>query len=132
MTTRVFDLPCLLFDMTIGNNEDWRDSWPYVDALGNPIPLLGITLDFTLKSLATGALVVVASTGTSVSGLPRNGYVASGGLAGNVCGINIPRATMLRLPAAASGYAHETQAHADGDTRTIARGLVTILQGQAP
>ena len=132
MTTRIFDLPCLLFDMTVGNNEDWRDSWPYVDALGNPIPLLGIGLDFTLKSLATGALLVVASTGTNVGGLPLNGRVASGGTAGNVCGINVPRAAMQRLPALAAGYAHETQARADGITKTVARGVVTITQGQAP
>ena len=132
MTTRIFDLPCLLFDMTVENNEDWRDSWPYVDALGNPIPLLGQALDFTLKSLATGALVVVASTGTGVGGLPLNGRVAAGGTAGNVCGINIPRLAMQRLSAAMGGYAHETQARADGVTKTIARGLVTITQGQAP
>lgn len=130
--TRIFDLPTYVFDMTVGNNEDWRDSWPYVDSLGNPIPLLGIALDFTLKSLATGALLVVASTGSSVGALPLNGRVASGGTAANVCGINVPRAAMLRVPAAPAGYAHETQARADGYTRTIARGLVTILQGQAP
>jgi hypothetical protein len=133
VTTRIFDLPVYGFAMTVGNNEDWRDSWPYVNPdTGIAIPLTGIALDFTLMSIATGALVVVASTGTSVGGLPLNGRVASGGTAGNVVGLNIPRATMLRVPVASAGYAYELQARADAVTKTIARGSVTILEGQAP
>ena len=132
MATRIFDLPRYVFDMTIGNNEDWRDSWPYLDALGQAIQLPGIALDFTVKSLSTGAILIVASTGTSVGGLPINGRIASGGVALNIVGLNIPRLTMTGLPAAVAGYAHETQARADGITKTIARGLVTVTQGQAP
>ena len=130
MATRIFDLPIYNFDMVVGRNEDWRDSWPYRDAAGNPISLAGIALDFTLEFLSTGALAVVASTGTSVGGLPLNGRVASGGANDEVFGLNVPRTTMLRL--AAGRYAHEGQGRADGITRTIARGFVTVLQGQAP
>ena len=132
MTTRIFDLPVYIFDMEVGNNEDWRDSWPYLDGTGAAIPLTGIALDFTLKSVATGANVIVASTGTSVGGLPLNGRVASGGVALNVVGLNVSRAAMQRVPAAMAGYTFELQARADAVTRTVARGFVTILQGQAP
>ena len=132
MATRILDLPCLVFDMVVANNEDWLDAWPYRDGAGNPISLAGIALDFTTQSLATGALVVVASTGADVGGLPLNGAVASGGVADDVCALNISRATMLRVPAVTAGYAHETQARADGITKTIARGFVTVTKGQAP
>ena len=132
MATNIQALPCQLFGMTVANNEDWRDSWPYLDSGANPISLAGIALDFTLKSVATGALVVVASTAASVGGLPLNGAVASGGDSGEVAGLNVPRTTMLRIPAATAGYTFEMQARADGITRTVARGTVTILQGQAP
>ena len=131
MTTRIFDLPCLNFTMTAGNNEDWRDSWPYLDAAGSPISLAGIALDFVLWSTATGSIVIAASTGTSVGSLPLNGKIISGGIVTNVAGLRIPRATMQRL-AAGSQYNHETQARADGMTKTIARGGVVILWGYTP
>lgn len=128
MATQILNLPLLQFSMTVGTNEDWLDSWAYVDANGNAISLAGLVLNFEVRPSAVSAnVVVVASTAATVNGLPINGAVSSGGVGGNVAALGIPQATMrLLVP---GSYVFEMQAQGDGDTRTIASGTVTVNLG---
>lgn len=50
MATRILDLPCAEFTMTVGTNEDWRDGLgAYADANGAAIPLDGLVLNFQMR-----------------------------------------------------------------------------------
>ena len=131
MATQILNLPLLSFDMVVTTNEDWLDSWAYVDASGNPVSLAGLVLNFALKPSPVGVTAsVLASTATSNGGLPVNGSVIVGGAGGNVAGLNIPRALMQRI--ASTAYVFELQAQGDGVTRTIATGTATVNRGLNP
>lgn len=114
--------------MTVGTNEGWLDSWAYVDALGNPISLAGLVLNMMVRPTPGDAYaVVVASTVATVAGLSVNGNIVTGGMGGNVIALQIPYATMLRV--APGAYVFEVQAQGDGETRIVARGTITVVQG---
>lgn len=127
--TQILNLPLLSFPVTIANNEDWTDSWAYVDVSGNPISLAGLTLAMMLRSKATAptVLIVASSVSGAVNGLPQNGTITSGGLGLNVVALAIPRATVSTL--LVGDYVFEVQAAGDGLTRTIAMGPVAVEAG---
>jgi hypothetical protein len=128
VATQILALPLLSFGMTVGTNEDWLDSWVYVDTSSNPISLAGLVLNMMVRPTPDDAYaVVVASTAASVAGLSVNGTIVAGGIGGNVIALRIPYATMLRV--APGAYVFEVQAQGDGETRTIAAGAVTVIQG---
>ena len=128
MATRILAVPLLSFSMTVGTNEDWLDSWAYLDASGSPISLAGLVLNMMVRSSPGDAEApVIASTAATVAGLAVSGNIVTGGTGSNVLSLQIPRSTMLRL--APGAYVFEVQAQGDGDTRTIATGAVTVMQG---
>ncbi len=128
MATQILNLPLLQFSVLVGNNEDWLDTWAYVDASSNPISLAGLTINFEVRLTASSANAdVVASTAATVAGLPVNGAVIVGGVGGNVAALQIPQTWMKRLVPGA--YVFEMQAQGDGVTRTIASGTVAVAQG---
>jgi len=127
--TQILNLPLLSFAVTIANNEDWTDSWAYLDASGNPISLAGLTLTMMLRTRAIDptAQIIASSISGAVNGMPQNGSVSSGGVGLNVVALAIPKATVARL--APGDYVFEVQASGDSLTRTIAAGPVTIQPG---
>lgn len=127
--TQILNLPLLTFPVLIANNEDWTDSWAYIDAASNPISLAGLTLVLMMRARATDPTVQVlaASVSGDVNGLPQNGSVTSGGDGLNVIALAIPKTTISRL--SPGEYVFEVQAIGDGLTRTIASGPVTINIG---
>ena len=128
MPTQIRNLPCLSFGMIVGNNEDWLDSWEYLDPSSAPISLAGLTLNFMVRPAANSSSAsVIASTAASVAGLPVNGTVVVGGAGNSVAALNIPRAFMLGR--AAGAYVFELQAAGDGVTRTIATGPASVVEG---
>ena len=127
--TQILNLPLLTFAVTIANNEDWADSWPYLDASGAPISLAGLTLTMMLRARAEDAnvLIVASSISGPVNGLPQNGSLGTGGAGLNVVGLSIPKPAVSRLSPGA--YVFEVQATGDGLSRNIATGPVTVEAG---
>lgn len=127
--TQILNLPLLTFPVTIANNEDWTDSWAYIDVGSNPISLAGLTLTMMMREATNGAeaKVIASSVSGPVYGQPQNGVVSSGGVGLNVLALAIPRAAVSTL--AAGDYVFEVQATGEGITRTIATGPVTVNQG---
>lgn len=126
MATRILDLPLLSFSMTVGTNEDWLDSWAYLDALGIAIPLDGMTFALMVRPTPSDPNpLIVASTGqVPVRGLQANGAVTAGG---NALAVSVPYTWMQKTVAGA--YVFEVQAYGDGVTRVVARGALTVVQG---
>lgn len=128
MATQILNLPLLSFPMTVATNEDWLDSWAYLDPSGSALTLAGLTLNMMLRPTpASFNSPVIASTATTVASLPVNGAIITGGVGGNVLSLRILRATMGSV--VPGTYVFEVQAQGDGQTRTIATGAVTIVQG---
>lgn len=115
--------------MTIGNNEDWTDSWAYIDASSNPISLAGLTLVMMVRKQATDAVVcLLASTASGpINGLPQSGSIATGGVSLNVVALDVPKASVATL--LPGSYVFEVQATGDGVTRTIAQGALMVQAG---
>ena len=127
--TQILNLPLLTFPVTIANNEDWTDSWAYVDATSSPISLAGLTLIMMLREATNGAeaKIIASSVSGPVYGQPQNGSVSSGGDGLNVLALAIPKSVVTTL--LAGDYVFEVQATGEGITRTIASGPVTVNQG---
>jgi hypothetical protein len=127
--TRILDLPLLTFSVELANNEDWIDSWAYIDVSSNPISLAGLTLTMMVRARAADQTVQVVASSASgpVNGLPQNGSISSGGTGLNVIALAIPRATVAKL--APGEYVFEVQASGDGVTRNIASGPVIVVSG---
>lgn len=127
--TQILNLPLLSFPMTIGNNEDWTDSWAYIDASSNPISLAGLTLVLMVRKQATDAVVYLLASTVSgpINGLQQSGSITIGGDGLNIVALEIPKASVATvLPGA---YVFEVQAMGDSLTRTVAQGALTILAG---
>lgn len=127
--TQILNLPLLTFPVTIANNEDWRDSWAYIDASSNPISLAGLTLVMMVRKIATDPVLrlVASSVSGAVVGSVPTGSITTGGTGLNVVALAIPKTAVSTLQAGA--YVFEVQATGDGLTRTIATGTVTVNQG---
>ncbi len=128
MATQILNLPLLSFTMTVATNEDWLDSWSYLDPSGSPLTFAGLTLNMMIRStLGSVTPPVIASTAATVAGLSVNGAIVTGGVGGNVLSLRIARATMGSV--VPGPYVFEVQAQGDGQTRTIATGAVIVVQG---
>lgn len=127
--TQILNLPLLSFAMTITNNEDWTDSWAYIDVSSNPISLAGLTLVMMVRKQAADPVLCLAASSVSgaVVGAVPTGSISTGGDGLNVVALAIPKTAVMTLQA--GGYVFEVQATGDGITRTIASGPVTVNQG---
>lgn len=127
--TQILNLPLLTFPVTIANNEDWTDSWAYVDAASNPISLAGLTLIMMVRRQAIDPVLCLAASSVSgaIVGSVPTGVISTGGDGLNVVALAIPASAIKTLPAAA--YVFEVQATGEGVTRTIATGPLTVNQG---
>lgn len=126
MATQILNLPLLSFAMTVGTNEDWLDSWAYIDASGLPLTLDGMTFALMVRPTPSDPNpLIVASTGqATVRGLSANGALTAGG---NVLAVSVPQTWMQRVVAGV--YVFEVQAQGDGVARVVARGALTVIQG---
>ena len=127
--TQILNLPLLTFPVTISNNEDWTDSWAYIDASSAPISLAGLTLIMMLRKQAIDPVRCLAASSVSgiIVGSVPTGSIVTGGDGLNVLALAIPKTSTSTL--SAGGYVFEVQATGDGVTRTIAGGPVTVNQG---
>lgn len=127
--TQILKLPLLSFQVTIANNEDWTDSWAYVDANSAPISLAGLTLIMMLRKRADDPVLCLAASSASsaIIGSVPTGSIVTGGTGLNVVALAISKAAVSTLQAGT--YVFEMQATGDGVTRTIATGPVTVNQG---
>lgn len=127
--TQILNLPLLSFPVTITNNEDWTDSWAYVDVASNPISLAGLTLVMMVRKQAIDPVLCLAASsisGAIVGSVPTGG-ISTGGAGLNVVALAIPKSAVSTL--APGLYVFEVQATGDSLTRTIATGPVTVNQG---
>lgn len=130
LATNILNLPLIDATIVTGNNEDWLDAFAYLDGAGAPISLDGISFTSVVRHLTEDpAAVIVASTlaGPVLGGLKQNGRLAVGGTGGNVVAFNVPASTMRRLPP--RDYVFDMTGTADGITRRLATGKVTITEG---
>lgn len=128
MSVDLYSIPLLQFPMTVGNNEDWIDSWSYMDASNAPIALPSITYVLQLRKTADGAvLYVMASNVPSFGGIASMGAIVIGGTGGNVLALNILAATMRHV--GVGTYVFEVQGIDGTRKRTIATGPVTVIEG---
>lgn len=127
--TQILNLPLLNFPVIIANNEDWTDSWAYIDVASNPISLAGLTLTMMLRKQAIDPVLCLAASSVSgaIVGSVPTGVISTGGAGLNVVALAVPRAAVITL--AAGDYVFEVQATGEGVTRTIATGPVTVNQG---
>jgi hypothetical protein len=128
MPTRILELPLIEVEIVVATNEDWRDAVQFPDADGAPIPLAGIGFWGVLRASAssqaaycrfvTPGLVVPLAT---LSGA----FVVGGG--GLTLGFSVPASVMR--DASPGAYPFDAIALADGVTRRVLKGTVTIEKG---
>jgi hypothetical protein len=112
-------MPQVAMAMTVATNADWLDGLEYWDlqAPPQPIDLDGIAFELELRSSPPAATVVIqAST--------DNGLIV---VYDNTWQLLVPAATMLLLPPAT--YVYDMLGVADGYTRMLASGTVSVVQG---
>jgi hypothetical protein len=119
MATNILYMPVVAMTMTVGTNEDWLDGLEYQDLQSPPQPIMldGIDFEMELRSNPPAATVVLlAST--------DNGLIV---IYDNTWQLLVPATTMLLLPPA--DYVFDMLGRADGYTRQLASGTVTVVQG---
>lgn len=131
MATRIQDLFLIQAAMTVATNEDLSHGIQYLDAAGVPIPLAGISFlaKFKKDPASNAPYLVLASAGMVVNvdvSVPRGLFLTEGGL--GVLGFYAPFSQMARRPIAGT-YAFDALASADGVTRRVCAGTLTIAQG---
>jgi len=117
MTTQILNLPKLTVAATVETDEDWLTSIAFVDASNNPIALTGIAFATEVRLTPTDATVWL-SAGTATSDLA---------IASNVLSFNVLATRMIKIPPGA--YVFDIVATADGHTRNVVSGALTIGQG---
>jgi hypothetical protein len=129
LVTQILNLPLLTFPVTIANNEDWTDSWAYIDASSNPISLAGLTLVMMVRKQAADPVLYLAASSVSgtIGGPLPAGSIVTGGDGLNVVALSISKTLVSTL--AAGTYVFEMQATGEGVTRTIATGPLLVNQG---
>jgi hypothetical protein len=127
--TQILNIPLLTFPVTIGNNEDWTDSWAYIDAASNPISLAGLTLIMMVRKQAIDPVLCLAASSVSgaIIGAVPTGNITTGGAGLNVVTLAISKSAVSSLMP--GSYVFEVQATGTGVTRTIAAGPLTVVQG---
>jgi hypothetical protein len=119
MPTNILYMPPVEMDMTVSTNADWLDGLEYQDLQtpAQPIDLSGIALELELRANPPDATVALRC-GTD------NGYIA---VYANTWQLLVPAEVMLLLPPAT--YVYDMLGRADGFTRNLASGSVTVVQG---
>jgi hypothetical protein len=119
MTTQILNLPKVTLQATVATNEDWLSVVAFVDANNNPIALDGIAFTSELRATAGDATVWV-SAGTATSDL-----VTTSGQ--NTLKWNVLAARMGKV--APGTYVFDAIGTADGHTRELVTGTLTVTQG---
>jgi hypothetical protein len=119
MATNILYMPQVSMDMTVATNADWLDGLEYQDLQTppQPIDLSGIALELEMRSSPPAATVVLkAATDNDLIIIYDNTWQ-----------LLVPATTMLLIPPAT--YVFDMLGRADGYTRTLASGTVTVVQG---
>jgi hypothetical protein len=119
MPTNILYMPQVVMDMTVSTNADWLDGLEYQDLQtpAQPIDLSGIAFELELRADPPAATVVLRC-GTD------NGLIV---VYFNTWQLLVPSTTMLLLPPAT--YVYDMLGMADGYTRKLSSGNVTVVQG---
>jgi hypothetical protein len=118
MTTKLLWVPPVIMSMAVANNEVWLDGLEYQDEeTSDPIDLTGIAFQMEMRLAATAATVVLRATSD-------NSYIRVGG---NTWQLQVPADVMVTIPPAT--YVYDMLGLADGLTRRLARGNVTVELG---
>ena len=118
MTTKLLWVPPVIMSMSVANNEVWLDGLEYQDEITqDPIDLTGIAFQMEMRLVATAATVVLRATSD-------NSYIR---VAGNTWQFQVPGEVMVTIPPAI--YVYDMLGLADGLTRRLARGEVTVELG---
>lgn len=118
--TAVGSLPLHPVDAETCTNEDFRLVLAYADAAEAPIALTGIA--FALQGRATRDAHEAAFAASSGAGT-----ITIGGAGNGTLTVAVPVATMRRVPPAV--YVVDIVATADGISRRVADGTVTVVRG---
>jgi hypothetical protein len=118
MTTKLLWVPPVIMTMAVANNEVWLDGLEYQDEeSGDPIDLTGIAFQMEMRIAPSAATVVLRATSD-------NNYIRVGG---NTWQLQVPADVMVTIPPAI--YVYDMLGLADGLTRRLARGEVTVELG---
>jgi len=118
-TTNILYMPEVVMDMTVATNTDWIDGLEYHDdqSPSQPIDLGGIEFIMELRANPPAATVVLLASTV-------NGLIA---VYANTWQLLVPAVTMALVPPA--DYVYDLLGKADGYTRRLASGGVTVVQG---
>jgi hypothetical protein len=125
MSTNILTLPLVTCTLITGNNEDWLDSFQFVNTISTdvstPVDLAGIEFKMELRSLASDVdVLITAST--------EDGRLMVGGTEDSFLVIRVPAVLMETLVPA--DYVADIVAEADGYRRVIVQiSPITIFQG---
>lgn len=118
MTTKLLWVPPVIMTVEVANNEVWLDGLEYQDEeTGDPIDLTGIAFQMEMRLAPTAATVVLRATSD-------NAYIR---VAGNTWQLQVPSDIMVTIPPAT--YVFDMLGLADGLTRRLVRGEVTVVMG---
>jgi hypothetical protein len=119
MATNILYMPQVIMDMTVATNADWLDGLEYQDLQtpAQPIDLDGIAFELELRATPPAATVVLRA-GTD------NGLIV---VYANTWQLLVPATLMETLPPAT--YVYDMLGRADGYTRQLSSGNVTVVQG---
>lgn len=104
MTTQILNLPPLSGSLTIVNNADWRQTWPFAGSGGAAIDITGIAFEMQIRSADDDTMIVLDLS-------TANGGLVAGGAAGTLQAI-APYAMTSQIPPGA--YLADIVATADG------------------
>lgn len=129
--TRIQSLFLVQARFVIANNESWLDAIAFYDVQNQPIPLTGITFRAVVRTdrASRATYIGLASPGVFLD-LPANtprGLILTGGEAGNVLAFAADFDTKNRPQA--GDYVFDAIGSADGMTRRVVDGTLTLLEG---
>jgi hypothetical protein len=119
MATNILYMPQVAMDMTVTTNADWLDGLEYHDLQvpSQPINLAGIAFELEMRANPPDATVVLRCA-------TDNGYIVT---YANTWQLLVPATVMEIVPPAT--YAYDMLGMADGYTRILSSGTVTVVQG---
>jgi hypothetical protein len=119
MATNILYMPQVAMDMTVATNADWLDGLEYHDLQvpPQPIDLVGIAFELEMRANPPDATVVL-KCGTD------NGLIV---IYANTWQLLVPATVMSLVPPAT--YVYDMLGTADGYTRILSSGIVTVVQG---
>ena len=121
MATNILILPLAQVTVTTGNNEDWIDSFQFVqDDEITPVELTGIAFSMEVRHLSSDNEVWVR-------GSTDDGLLSVGGSGDSFLLIKIPYDMMKEV--APDDYVGDIVADADGIKRVVVQLAITVFQG---